>query len=334
MLAMAWCTTASSAFDAASTAVSENVARAHARGIVERLRSVDMGGVHMSGAVQVWESNSSSRLYFVQIPKVSSTVTTAVLTAMDEKERALSPRTSTPGRYAMPFGCSPHAKRVFSQFAPREHQRTFTWTRDPVARFISGYYTETVISAQQFRAMDHWHLQREPDRFYQFVDDMAQLGTGHLPGHLALQAAHLGAVLDDCALALDYAWPLENGTATFWDVLEMALHLPHLGQIGVNAGAFQNKHDQQELADKQNTKLADQSDKTRRRFDNSQEVYDEYLDILRMTFAAFGTISATALPEHTLVVLCDLLAIDYDVLGDVLAPRPPACRARHSARRS
>ena len=79
---------------------------------------------------------------------------------------------------------------------------TFAWTRESIARFISVYYTETVVILS---------TPTKPERVDGFAEDMAE--SGNLFGHLAPQAPQLAAVSHACCLVLDYAWPLEAGTA-------------------------------------------------------------------------------------------------------------------------
>ena len=78
---------------------------------------------------------------------------------------------------------------------------TFAWTRESIARFTSAYYTETVVILS---------TPTKPERLC-FARDVAE--SGNLFDHLAPQAPQLAAVSHACCLVLDYAWPLEAGTA-------------------------------------------------------------------------------------------------------------------------
>lgn len=168
-------------------------------------------------------------------------------------------------------------------------------------------------------------MSRRPARFHAFVADMFAASRERLlTGHLALQAPVLKSVGQDCGHRFDYVWPLEDGTAPLWRLLEARVGLAGLAAAAEAAG-FHHKHDAGAIVGARTAAaLADQDENTQRRFRYSQRAYDAANAAKRVAFESFGAITPATLPDSVQATLCELLAVDYAALGYAW---PPACAA-------
>ncbi|KAK7253668.1 hypothetical protein SO694_00002268 [Aureococcus anophagefferens] len=258
--------------------------------------------------VNVWDG-PASRLRFAQVPKASSTATMAVLAAAEAPGvlayvSAADPAGPDAGRrlcYTCPYRAAPPWPPGRPKVAI-----TFAWTREPTFRFISGYYTETSIG--HLAHLPHFAVATEP----------APARTSNL------RAPVLKSVGQNCGHRFDYVWPLEDGTAPLWRLLEARVGLAGLAAAAEAAG-FHHKHDAGAIVGARTAAaLADQDENTQRRFRYSQRAYDAANAAKRVAFESFGAITPATLPDSVQATLCELLAVDYAALGYAW---PPACAA-------
>ncbi|KAH8066358.1 hypothetical protein JL722_796 [Aureococcus anophagefferens] len=194
---------------------------------------------------------------------------------------------------------------------------TFAWTREPTFRFISGYYTETSIG--HLAHLPHFAVATEP----------APARTSNL------RAPVLKSVGQNCGHRFDYVWPLEDGTAPLWRLLEARVGLAGLAAAAEAAG-FHHKHDAGAIVGARTAAaLADQDENTQRRFRYSQRAYDAANAAKRVAFESFGAITPATLPIAEVAELRDEVARLTKLLAEkaVDAPKPSGPPTKPKPRR-
>ena len=139
------------------------------------------------------------------------------------------------------------------------------------------------ISGTDVRALPHWSIAAEPDRFYAFVADAkATYGSGlSFPGHMTLQATQLASFRFQCGLNLTWAWPLERPTRDLWRLLETELAAPGLA-AAAEATGFSHKHDASAIVGEAAHTLRSRPAKVQHRFMKNETLYAEFLRVRRV----------------------------------------------------